>query len=214
MTFTVPAITVASNMFLHVYTIYVEYVNATTGPKQRIDTFVDSADYFAVYSSDQGTAMAIKEAIDLYYTSLYPFSFADVEAQIIYNKGYAEFLRGETAYSNGDFTTAKTRFQSASTFLDQAFAKESTRSTTREDAETAYYDALANLTRIQADAAAKEANARLTEANATMTEADAALVSADANLTNAYGWLAFGLGWILIGVGVIIYGLRRPKPSA
>lgn len=213
-TFTVPAITVASNMFLHEYTIYVEYVNATSGPREIIGTFVDTADFFAVYSSDQGTAMAMKEAIDLYYTTLYPYVFADVEAQILYNKGYAEFLRGETAYSNGDFAAAKTRFESASSFLDQAFGKESIRSTVREDAQTAYYSALANLTRIQADTAAKEANARLTEANATMTEADAALVNADANLTNAYGWLAFGLGWILIGVGAIIYGLRRPKPSA
>jgi len=213
-TFTVPSITVASNMFLHVYTIYVEYVNATTGPKQRIDTFVDTDDSFAVYSSDQGTAMAIRGAIDLYYTSLYPYSFADVEAEILYNKGYAEFLRGDTAYSNGDFATAKARFQSASAFLDQAFAKESTRWAASEDAQIAYYNALANLTRIQAEAAMKEADARLTEASAAMTEADAALANADATLTNAYGWLAFGIGWILIGVGVIVYGLRKPKPPA
>ncbi len=221
-TFTVPSTSVASNMFLHTYTIYVEYVNATTGPKERIGTFSVSSDSFAVYSSDQGIAVTINKAIGVYYTTLYPYPFVDVEADVLYNRGYAEFALADNAYANGDFTTARTRFEAASSLLDEAFAKESERWSASQQAETNadsalanYYNALASLSQTEASAATKEADAAMIEANATKIQADAAMAAADAALTNAYGWLAFGIGWMFIGVGVIVYGLRRPpRPPA
>jgi hypothetical protein len=221
-TFTVPPVSVASNMIPHTYKVYVEYVNATTGPKSVVGTFIDSPNfptdpYFAVYSNDQADAELAKSNASTYTQPSGGFSSS--EARILWAKGTVQLGNGDTAYLLGDFASAKGDYQNAVTFYEQAYTAEATYNQDYRNSETdmntaqaRYYDALSNASSVQADAAMKEAEATTTEANAATTQAQAALRQADAALTNAYGWMAFGIGWILIGIGVIIYGLRRPRP--
>lgn len=225
--FTVPSIAVASNLIPHTYTVYVEYVNATTGPKEKVGTFIDIPNhgfpdidpYFAIYSTDQAESQEYRQSADAYTKPVGGFSSA--EAEVFWLKGDAEVSRGEASYSVGDFASARTSYQNAITFFEEAYTTEATYSQDYREAQTNYYNALASAAGKEADAAMKEADAQAVEANATKIEADAAikqaeaaLAQADADLTNAYGWLAFGIGWILIGIGTIVYGLRRPKPPA
>jgi len=218
--FTVPSTSVASNLIPHTYKMYVEYVNATTGPKRRVGTYTtvpnfgwpDFAPYFAVYSNDQADAQGLWQRADTYTEPTGNFSSA--EARVLWEKGNAELSRGETAYLVGDFAGAKTNFQNAVNYYEQAYTAESIYSQDYRAAQTSYYDALANSANADALARAKQANATLDEAQAALKTADAAMVTADAALTNAYGWMAFGIGWILLGIGVIVYGFRRPKPPA
>lgn len=222
--FTVPPVSVASNLIPHTYKIYVEYVNATTGPKSVVGTFIALPNfpvdpYFAVYSNDQADAELSKLNASTYTPPSGGFSSS--EAKILWAKGIVEMGMGDTAYMLGNFASAKVNYQSAIAFFEQAYTAEATYSQDYRTSETdmytaqaSYYNALANASSVQANAAMKDADAHTIEANAATTQAEAAGRQADAALTNAYGWMAFGIGWILIGIGVIIYGLRRPKPPA
>lgn len=209
--FTVPSTTVASNLFLHTYTVYVKYVT-TLG----IGTFTSGpTDAFAVYSTIQAEAQALNQQVDAYPTT---WSFASTEADVLWEKGRNAAGSGDTYYSNGDFENAKANYQSALDLFSQAFdaekAYQTAVSTAQSTAISNYYNALANTAATEANASQTTANAALIEANAAMKEAETAAKTAEAALTNAYGWLSFGIGWILIGIGAIVYGLRKPKPPA
>jgi hypothetical protein len=215
--FAVPATTVASNLFKHSYVIYIEQVNATTGPTRIVATYT-SGTYtdFVVYSSDQADARDLNQRVDLYSEPTDGFSSA--EAQVLWQKGLDEASRGDTFYSVAEFASAKTSYQNAITLYEEAYTAEETFSQDNREAQTSYnnalagyYNALADSTSTQANATMKEADASMTQADAASTQADAALRQADAALTNAYGWMSIGIGWVLIGVGAIIYGLRKPK---
>ena len=210
-TFTVPATTVASNLFLHIYRIYVKYVT-TIGP----NTFsTPPTDSFAVYSATQANAQALNQQVDAYPDT---WSFSSSEADALWEKGNNAAASGDAYYANGDFANAVASYQSALDFFNAAFEAEKTYQSAAQTAQNTalsnYYNAYANTVAIEANASKTRADASMIEANAAQTEANAALKQVDAALTNAYGWLAFGIGWILIGVGVIVYGLRKPKPPA
>jgi len=216
--FTVPATTVASNLFKHSYIIYIEQVNATTGSKKIVATYT-SATYtdFVVYSSDQADARDLNQKVDLYTDP----GFTSAEANVLWEKGTDEASRGDTFYSVAEFASAKTSYQNAINLYESAYTAETTYAqdyrasqTAENNASANYFSALASAASKEADAAMKEADARAVEANATKTQAEAAMRQADAALTNAYGWFSLGIGWVLIGIGVIVYGLRKPKPPA
>jgi len=208
--FTVPSATVASNLFLHSFTVYVKYVT-TLGQ----GTFSGSGDSFAVYSTIQADAQALNQQVDAYPNT---WSFSSASADVFWEQAKNAAAKGDTYYMNGDFTNAAASYQSALDLFTQAFdaeaAYENAVATAYNTAAANYYNALADNAGIQANASRTEADAAILEANAAQTEANAALRQADAALTNAYGWLSFGIGWILIGIGAIVYGLRKPKPPA
>ena len=218
--FTVPATTVASNLFVHSYTIYIEQVNATTGPKKLVNPLSPvTYSNFVVYSSDQADARELNQKVDLY--SEPTDGFSSVEAQVLWQKGLDEASRGDTFYSVAEFASAKTSYQNAITLYEEAYAAEKAFSQDNRESNTNYNNALAGYYAALADSSAKQANATMKEADASMIQADAATTladaavrQADAALTNAYGWLSLGIGWILIGIGAIVYGLRKPKPTA
>ena len=54
--FTVPSALFASNLVTHGYTIYVESVNSTTGPKRIVTSWTMNGNAFAVFSTDQAAA--------------------------------------------------------------------------------------------------------------------------------------------------------------
>lgn len=205
--FTVPSTSVASNLFLHTYTIYVKY-NTTMGA----GTFPTvTRDAFAVYSTSQANAQALNQQVDAYPTTFSP-AFVSPEAGIFWEKAKNAADMADKYYQAGAFVDAESTYQAAVNLFEEAFAAEAAYSQDYRASQTSYNNALANAANKGADAAMVEADARAVEANATMVEADAAMRQADAALSNAYGWLFFGIGWTLIGLGAIIYGLRKPKP--
>lgn len=206
--FTVPPIAIASNMFLHTFSIYVKYVT-TSGS----GTFpVAGGDSFAVYTTAQADAQALKQTASSY--SLPIGGFSSVEARILWEQGGAEVTKGDTSYMLGNFAGAKTEYQNAINDYAQAYVAETAYSQDYRESQTSQNNAYADYYHASADYSNKTAEAALTSANAAVTQADAASKQADAALTNAYGWMAIGIGWILIGVGAIVYGLRRPKVAA
>ncbi len=210
--FAVPSTTDASNMFLHTFSIYVQYITSS-GP----GIFpASTGDSFAIYSTTQADAQALTQTTSGY--SLPSGGFSSVEARILWEQGIAEVTKGDTSYMLGNFAGARTGYQSAINDYAQAYVAETAYSqdyresqTNQNNAYSNYYNAYANYSNKTAEAAMTSANADTIQANAALAQADAATRQADAALTNAYGWMAIGIGWILIGVGVIVYGLRRPK---
>jgi hypothetical protein len=201
--FTVPDTTVATNLALHSYQIYVELANATAAPNKKIYSAVEySGTGFADYSADQGDSMNLARQWSA-YGSLY---FSTANASSLYKKAQIEEGLASNSYQSGSFTDSKTHYTNALSLVNQALTAEVNRLTSTEDLSNAN-------AKTTADASMVTANAAMVRANASATEADAAKTSADAALTNAYGWMAIGIGWILIGIGVIVYGLRRPKPA-
>jgi hypothetical protein len=202
-TFTVPDTTVATNLALHTWTIYVELANSTAAPNKKIYSAAEaSGSGFAVYSADQGDSLNMANQWGP-YSSL---SFSTANASALYYKAKVEQSLAFNYYRGGSFTDSKTHYTNALNLVNQAITAEVNRLYSTEDLTNAN-------AKTTADAAMTTANAAMVRANASLTEADAAKTSADAALTNAYGWMAIGIGWILIGIGVIVYGLRRPKPA-
>ena len=203
--FTAPSTTQVSNLIKHSYTITVSFSHSGGD-----ETFTLSGSDFAIYSTAQAEAQALNQQVDAYPTT---WSFSSTEAEVLWEKARNEAGLGDTYYSVGAFSSARTSYQQALDLYEQAFAAEKAYQTATDTAIGNYYDALADNVSAEAAASTKQADAAMMQAEAAQTEADAAVRQADAALTNAYGWMAFGIGWILIGVGVIVYGLRRPiKP--
>jgi len=209
--FTAPSTAQVSNLIKHSYTITVSFSHSGGDA-----TFTLSGSDFAIYSTAQTEAQTLNQQVDAYPTT---WTFSSTEAEVLWEKARNEAALGDTYYSVGAFSSARTVYQEALDLFQQAFDAEKAYQTATDTAYSTgmsnYYSALADNVDVQAAASTKEAEAAMMQAEAAQTEAEAALRQTDAALTNAYGWMAFGIGWILIGVGVIVYGLRRPiKPPA
>ncbi len=205
--FTAPSTSQVSNLVRHSYTITVSFSHSGGDA-----TFTSSDSDFAIYSTAQAEAQTLNQQVDAYPTT---WTFSSAEAEVLWEKARNEAGLGDTYYSVGAFSSARTSYQQALDLYEQAFAAEKAYQTAAFTAEVNYYNALADSVPASSAATTKNADAAMMQAEAAQTEADAAVRQADAALTNAYGWMAFGIGWILIGVGVIVYGLRRPiKPPA
>lgn len=203
--FTVPSTANVSNIYPHTWRIYVEHVNATSGPKAIVDTwtyypsFPFSDSYFAVYSAVQSDATNLY--IELNAKISYAPSFSSYEAQLFWSKTQTERNIGRDMYHiYGDFAGAETHYQAGLSNFDNAMA-----------AETAYDDARDRVYIEQQEANIAESNAM---AEAAVTEANAALRIADAVLNQSYAWILFGIGFIIIGAGVLVYAYRKPQAVA
>lgn len=215
--FTIPATSVASNLFQHYYWIYVEEVNATTGPKKVTTHDVSSGSGFVVYSSSQYDAQTLREEIDEIITQ-YP-SLSSAEAQALKTDAIMERNAGEDSYKGRDFDSAKTHYQTALTLLNQMITVEKAYDKRVQENNLKYNEALtsqlqasANASLANATATLKKAEAALIEANATMKMAEAAWYQADAARLQGYSWNLFAVGFILFGVAAIVYAARKPKP--
>lgn len=212
-TFTVPAVTTASNLFTHGWTIYVEEVNA--------DGDVLSHDYwssgsgFYVYSADQDSAMMLYDELNAIH-DIYGWwpGFDDTAAYDLWRSGHVHYETGLAAQENGDFATAETHYDLALTAYDNALDSESAYDLAWQDYNDDYdhdWDAV-QLQQEQADLSLSEtmANATLLEAEAMMRSADAEMKQADALMMNAYGWMLFGFGFIVFGIAACIWAYKRP----
>jgi len=193
----VPSTSTASNLVLHDYTIYVEAVNATTGPKHVSSRETDSGSDFRVYSTVQKNAQRLYDEL----TELIALDpdLESIEAQMLWANGTLEYQQfGLSSHTSGDFSDAKTHY---------------------EDALELFYDALSTETDFQKDfedleiLAAQAVVAQL-QANASYLEAlgDAAKIRAQAFNIQAIALVVFGLGFVMFGVAAVVWAYRRPIP--
>lgn len=185
-------ISAASNSWAHTYTTYVKF-NYTYGGYNYTNTWTTGYDYkFVVWSQDQKDALDLSRIYDA-YANAYPAGyFSTIEGRLSATRASAEASQGDTLWGTGNFTAAKTHYQTAVDLYDDAFAAEKDKGIAMEDAEL---------------------NATITEAEAAMKQADAAESQAQASMNQAYGYILLGLGFVLVGVGAILYGFRKPKPA-
>jgi hypothetical protein len=189
--------TIASNLFLHSYKVYVEYeinyLKDGAAVTERRTWGPLSYGGFAVLSQDQYDAeQASKNYEDLKNAvSTYVDDYAESNNLFIQAKMKARMA--ETAYTGGDFSGALEHYNNASSLLEQAFAVYTSK-------DTAYEKADLDMEQAQVNAVQANATARLIEANGLAT----------AMMINAAGFAFFGLGFIFFGLAAIYYA-RRPR---
>jgi len=224
-TFTVPSTSIASNLVKHDYYMYVEHVNATTGPKQvSLHHSLYYTNDFVVYSTIQKDAQKLYDELDTLTTGT-P-TFESDEAEMLWNNGTREYAIGESSHKSGDFSNAKVRYETALELLYQALSTETSYQNTWESldvllkqaqiaqaqASAAYDEARATYQEAIANSSMKQADAAMIQANATMRLADAAMIEAEAVKTQAIAWIVFGIGFIVFGVAAVVWAYRRPIP--
>jgi tetratricopeptide (TPR) repeat protein len=181
------------------YTIYVEYVNATTGPTEIVDTldrewYEGSPDYlFVVFSTVQADAYDLSLEYSSYASAYPPSSFSNINASQLAGQASIEAALGSTYYTRGDYASAETQYQTALNLSSQALAAELEWQTKVEEAGL---------------------QINLTESEANMATANAMLRQADALLNQSYAWILFGIGFIIMGLGVLVYAYKKPQAAA
>ncbi len=193
--FTASATEAVSSDWPHEYTIYVEHVNATTGPTKLVGTWSRALNYwspaylFVVFPTDQADATDLSNEYDSYASAFPTWSFSNVNASQLAGQASIEASVGDTYYTRGDFASAETQYQTALDLYSQALVAEREWQTKVDEADL--------------EIALTEADANLATANAMMRQADAAV-------TQAYSWILFGLGFVFMGVATIVYAYRKP----
>ena len=184
-TLTVPDTTVASNLFLHGYTVYVKHVNATGGIAGTMTKAYTSTRLFAVYSEDQADARELSKIISEISAPIGGFN--STAANLSWAKAENETAIAETLYEQGDFAGAKTHYGKALDYIDQAFDTEESLSGGIQDAELAL---------VNAQAESYKATANYLNGLSSM-------------------WVLIGVAAVLFAIGYIIRGfaaLRKPTP--
>jgi len=176
-TFTVPNTTVASNLYLHGYTVYVKHVNSTGGLVGTM-TYTGGR-LFAVYSKDQADARELSKIISGISP---PDGFNSTAANLSWAKANNETTIANTLYKQGDFTGAKEHYGKALDYLDQAF--------TVEQATTG---------------GVQDAQLKMAEAQARSFDAMANYFNGLSNMWVLIGVAAvlFAIGYIIRGLGVL-----------
>jgi len=194
--FTASASEAVSSDWAHEYTIYVEHVNATTGPTKIVGTWSrpwnwwSPAYMFVVFPTDQADATDLSNEYDSYASVFPTWSFSNINASQLAGQASIEASLGDTYYTRGDHASAETQYQTALDLYSQALVAEREWQTKVEEADLAI---------------------ALTEADANLATANAMLRQADAAVTQALSWILFGLGFVFMGVATIVYAYRKPK---
>jgi hypothetical protein len=197
-TFTASASDAVSSEWAHEYTIYVEHVNATTGPTETLEPWSRDWDWwypgylFVVFPADQADACDCAEECNAYADAFPTWSFNNINASHLAGQASIKASLGEMHYTHGDYSLAETRYQEAIDLYGDALAAEAEWETKVDQAEL---------------------EIALTEADANMAMANALLKEADAAVNQSYSWMLFGLGFVLIGVATIVYAFRKPMAS-
>ncbi len=194
--FTASATEAVSSDWAHEYMIYVEHVNATTGPVEIVDTWSRSWESFwpsyrfVVFPADQANAHDLSEEYEAYANAYPAWDFGNTNASQLVGQASIKASLGDMYYSRGDYALAETQYETALELYTKALAAEMEWQTRVEEAEL---------------------EIALTEAEANMAIADAMLKQADAAVNQSYAWILFGLGFVFIGIAAIVYAFRKPK---
>jgi len=182
--FKVPATTVASNLFRHYWWVFVEEVNATTGPQAVTlhDSYSGSQD-FTVYSADQATAQSTRIEYERLVVTTTTYVYQ--EAKILLKNAGVHKQMADDCYKNGDFAGAKTQYLTALDMLNDAITSEETYQTTIQDNEVKYREA--QIKGLEASANQSEAAAKREEAAAKREEAYAKYYEAYGSYYNKTG---------------------------
>ena len=188
--FKVPSSNVVSNKAVYAYTIFLEYVNATTGPKKIIGGDKEFAGLdFVVYSNDQVEAQKTMIIVDEMLDTTDSDDFNSTKAKIWWIKAENETFVAETSYNRGDFGNAKTHYQNALLMINEAFSA--------EEAKGGGFD---------------DAQVDLLKAQAESMRASASYLTGLSNM-----WVLIGVAAVLFAIGYIIRGLgalRKPGAPA
>jgi len=144
--FTVPNASSVSNLYLHDYKVYVEHMNATTGAKKIVETWIEYYHYFAVYSRDQAAAREMSRII----SGMREPEFNSTTAKLLWTKATNETTLGGILYSQGDFAGAKTHYGTALSLRNQAISAEQTTTGGIQDAQLTLIQAQAESFKAQA----------------------------------------------------------------
>jgi len=181
--FQVPSTTVASNLYVHSYTIVAEYSypNPANTSQIRTNYYDYFDDDFAVFSGDQADAVNLNRII----RGLSPPTggWRSAKAQVLWNKASRETNSGREYYRQGDFTGAKLQLSTALDYIDQAWV-----------AEEAYLTAYEELNMQEVEARIRSLDAMSNFLNGLSTM-----------------WTYFGIGGILFGIGYIIKWLAHMR---
>lgn len=148
--FTVPSALFASNLVTHFYTIYVESVNSTTSPNRITNSWTANNDGFAVFSTDQAAANDYQQQVNAYPTSNLngiPFLTANAR-QLLQQSNVAKSL-ASTSYMRGDFSKAAVYYKNSLDSIQQAWANETSKWSTFEDAIASILQGGGNLLTMQ-----------------------------------------------------------------
>jgi tetratricopeptide (TPR) repeat protein len=195
--FTASATEAVSSEWAHEYIIYVEYVNATTGPTEIVGTWsrdwndFSGPDYkFVVFPTDQADALDLSIEYDAYASAYPSYIFSNINASQSAGQANIKASLADTYYMRGDYNTAEIHYQTALDLYSQALAAEAEWRTRVEEAEL---------------------QIALTEADANLATANAMLRQADAAVNQSYSWILFGLGFVFMGIATIVYASKKPQ---
>jgi len=174
------------------YTIYVEHVNATTGPTEIVGTWSRArAELFVVYSTNQADAWELKQMITRIEGND-PFkdlTFNSTVSKLAVYKAQNETSTGDALYARGDFVGAKAHYNAALTLYNSAYSTEETLGTKLDDLFV------------------REIEARIRN-----WEASASLASSFSTTS-----ILLGLAVVLFGIGYVIKQLgtlRKPREES
>ncbi|MCK4482089.1 hypothetical protein KAU55_02600 [Candidatus Bathyarchaeota archaeon] len=204
---TTPPTSTASNLFTHIYKIYVDFeftykeggethtVKRTWGPW--------TGDEFAVLSQDQYDAQLAREKFWNFHDRVHDFvdDYTESWGLMIEAEGEAEMAG--MSYSQGEFSSALQSFNTASNLLNQSLAVYMPK-------ETELDVITRNQTKARLDRQLAENEAIRANATATRTLADA---TASAMFVNSLAFVFFGIGFVFFGVAAIIFAWKKPKPA-
>jgi len=198
--FTASATEAVSSDWPHEYTIYVEHVNATTGPVETVDetwsrpwNWWSPSYLFVVFPTDQANAYDSSQEYDSYASAYPAWSFSNINASQLAGQASIKASLGDMYYTRGDYASAETQYQTALNLYNQALAAEAEWETKVEEAEL---------------------EIALTEAEANMATANAMQRQADAAVNQSYSWILFGIGFVFMGIATIVYAFRKPKVAS
>jgi hypothetical protein len=188
--FEVPSASGVSNNAIYGYTIFLEYVNATTGPKKILGSDKQFAGLdFVVYSNDQVEAQKTMIIVDEMFDTTNPNDFNSTKAKIWWIKAENETFVAGMNYNRGDFENAKTHYQNALSMINEAF--------TAEETKGGGFD---------------EAQVDVLKAQAESLRASASYLTGLSNM-----WVLIGVAAVLFAIGYILRGLgslRKPTAPA
>lgn len=214
--FEVPSTAVASNLFQHGWTIYVDEVNATSGPTEVTSHYTWYGYGFVVYSTVQKEAMNLYDEINMLSNYYYYYSFSSIEAQSLWYNGSIHYEMGEDSYESCNFDSAKTHYETALNLMNQAIDNETAYDSDWQEYEDNYSRQMDALYMMQEQAYLKQietnANATMKTADAAMKEAEATYALAQAAMTQAYAWIVFGIGFVIFAFAAVMWASKRPTP--
>jgi len=147
----IPDTTVASNLVLHSFRIYVEYVVSSV---VYWITPIPSGSNFAVYSADQADYQNLKKEYDSWRDSYAPgglmaFFGMTAKAREMWTKAAVESYLGRESYRIASFSDAKTHYQTALNQTKEAISTDVDKSASFEDALVGLVDAGKNFLSMQ-----------------------------------------------------------------